>query len=579
MSHADQQKQKLKQKQQRRLVLATAAAATTTSMVPVKTVARFCSCAPRPMRALAAAATLLLLVLVVPCIFFLTNPNVQFRLATSPRSNNPRVVNSISAAGNPQSGTASLPPAFANASVAFLPRACDRYTMNGHLSSNSHLWTPFKLDFSSAGLNGTGLMKIPSIADTRRSCPSKLIANPTDHVGRLRSAASGGAWLPAHLRNRLVLAVGDSNDANVNDQLCRAVGGTSAVVDLDGSAAAAGPDAPCRQNARVCAVRDSAGAVFAWVSVTHYGVEMAAGRKNIYAAAACDGRPAADPDARLAWIPALLLGAARAYFPEICRNRDGRVSCGNAPAVPPSLHRRDPRRVGSPAKSRTNSPPPPPPLPPPEPPALDYYPVPDLVIAQSSLWDIREWQAYQGVAAGGPATELPWADVAATPGLMQSWLEKYVRRLVRPLHALLLPSLPDGAAAASLQQHRRGVPLMLRTCPLTATAHFQFPPRAVEEINQAVRDLAAHASDERWRLARSPRVPALPLAAAAAAAGPIAAGDSLFRGVLDWARILRGMDTLAADGFHHDSRGSLAFVQMALSELELLEFERGQAAA
>ncbi|KAJ1553819.1 hypothetical protein HK405_006799 [Cladochytrium tenue] len=555
------------------LVLAAAtAAARLATTVPLKTITRLCPRAPRPMRTLAAA---LLLLLALPCTFFLTYPNARLRLATSPQSHNPRVVHSISAAGNPQKDTASSPLEFSNASVAFLPRACDHYAMKGHLSSESHLWTPFTLDFAIAGLNGAGLIKVPASADPRRSCPSKLTANPTDHIGRLRSAASGEAWLPAHLRNRLVLAVGDSNDANVNDQLCRAVGGTSAVVDLDGSTAAAGPDASCSQNARVCAVRDSAGAVFAWVSVTHFGVELAAGRKNVYAAAACDGHPAADPDARLAWIPALLLGAARAHFPELCGARDGRVGCDNGD-TPSQLHRRDPRRVGSPANSRANAPPPPPLLPPPQPPALDYYPVPDLVIAQSSLWDIREWQAYQGVGAAGPDTALPWSDVAATPGMLQSWLEKYVRRLVRPLRALMLPFLPDGAAAAALQR-RRGVPLMLRTCPLPATAHFQFPPRAVEAINQAVRDLAAHASDERWRLGRRSRSLRGPTLTLTAATGPMSAGDSLFRGVLDWARILHGMDTLQADGFHHDSRGSLAFAQMALSELELLDFEQGLA--
>ncbi|KAJ1538366.1 hypothetical protein HK405_013890 [Cladochytrium tenue] len=486
-----------------------------------------------------------------------------------------------------------------------LPRACDHYALNGHLSAKSHLWQPYGLDYSSVASEaaaGTG-------AAQRGACPKRVTAQlPTDHLQILSLVTSGGAWLPAHLRNRLVFVVGDSNDRHANIHMCDRVGGTHTVVGLDGSE----PDeTSCRAHTHVCTVRDGSGAVFVWLTMFHLGVEMAAGRKNIFDASLyCEGGFPVDIRDRLQWVPSLLLGAAQKHFPEICA-RDGVPGCVLGGEQDGALRRRDAFVADSSSSDGGSelvlgdgaegaSPDGAPSgesgdgavdgenadavavaevvevveivnvapeifAPPPD---VKYFPIPDLVVAQSSIWDVREWRLYLS------DVEAPLDDITATPGVLQTWLDKFVTLFLQPLRAILDTGVQRrtelvSVGAASISADGR-VPLMVRTCPMPTTAHEAFPPHVVESQNEVVRELAAYASDEWWRYASSAAVP------------PPSQGQQqqpmLFRGVLDWAQLVRGVDSVQPDGFHQDDGGVLAFAQMVMSELELLDLERGRAA-
>ncbi|KAJ1558827.1 hypothetical protein HK405_012904, partial [Cladochytrium tenue] len=511
--------------------------------------------------------------------------------------------------------------------ASMMPRACDHYSLNGHLSNQTHLWQPYGLDYSSASLEKS------TSSLGRGGCPGRvLVQPPTDHLQMLSLVTSGGAWLPAHLRNRLVFVVGDSNDRHANIHMCDRVGGSHTVVDLDGSDP---EEYSCRAHTHVCTVRDGSGAVFVWLTMFHLGVEMAAGRKNIFNSPSyCENGFPVDIRDRLQWVPTLLAGAAKKHFPEICM-RDGVPGCAPGSEHGGLLWRRDStsdgesnaleERPGDIPEGSSEAPeqgsdnaasgetaesvegesadavageagaaeqestdgenndgaaegaeqpeaeakPDPGPTILPAPDELDYFPIPDLVVAQSSIWDVREWRLYQDADA-------PWDDITATPGVLQTWLDKFVTLLVRPLRSILDAGVQKQALLAQRARRSRSpavpadgrVPLMLRTCPLAAIAHEQFPPHIVASQNEVVRGLAARASDERWRYP----------AASSAAAIPLGQRQqkqpTLFRGVLDWARLVLGVDSVQEDGYHQDDHGVLAFAQMVISELELLDLEQ-----
>ncbi|KAJ1547433.1 hypothetical protein HK405_005891 [Cladochytrium tenue] len=489
-----------------------------------------------------------------------------------------------------------------------LPRACDQYALNGHLSNQTHLWQPYGLDYSSAGSDWS------ASSPNRGGCPGRVLAQPpTDHLKALSLAKSGGAWLPAHLSNRLVFVVGDSNDRHANIHMCDRVGGTHTVVDLDGSDP---EEYSCRAHTHVCTVRDGSGAVFAWLTMFHLGVEMAAGRKNIFNSPSyCENGFPVDIRDRLQWVPTLLAGAAKKHFPEICA-RDGVPGCVPGSEQGGPLRRRDSTLDGEgnalkeavesvegestaavageagaaekePTDGENNNStakgaeqpkaaakpdPGPTVLTPAE---LEYFPIPDLVVAQSSIWDVREWRLYQDA-------DTPWNDITATPGVLQTWLDKFVTLLVRPLRAVLDAGVQKQSLLAR-QARRSGspavpadgrVPLMLRTCPLPAIAHEQFPPHIVASQNEVVRGLAARASDERWRHSAASSASAVASLVLRQQKQPM-----LFRGVLDWAQLVLGVDSVQTDGYHQDNHGALAFAQMVMSELELLDLEQGRAQA
>ncbi|KAJ1556067.1 hypothetical protein HK405_007656 [Cladochytrium tenue] len=461
-----------------------------------------------------------------------------------------------------------------------LARACDHYAHSGHLSIYSHLWLAYDLDFSYAAASGSA----ESAASPQHACQQRIRAQPTDHLRSLSAVTSGGASLPSYLRNRLVLVVGDSNDRYTSMSLCESIGGVRVVVDKDGSEPT---EDSCRTQSQLCTVRDGSGAVFAWLSVFQVGVEMVAGRKNNFEGSThCENGFPVDIRDRLKWIPALLAGAAKRHFPEICA-RDGVPGCGDAGS---SEHF---RRHGDDARASFEAAEPVvaeegranndggagivnrdegdaaidsaerPTLQPPA--GIEYFPVPDLVIAESALWDIREWHLYQ--------QDYPWDEITMVPGLLQSWVEKFLTRLMSPLRSVLdeavrrkMSRSSKPIAEGSVLPAENRVPLMIRTCPLPTFGHARFPPHIVETLNMLIHDLAARASDERWRY---PTTISTPPAAAAATEEA-----SLFRGVLDWARLVRGVNSHLADGFHQDNRSTLAFAQMVMSEVELIDLER-----
>ena len=108
------------------------------------------------------------------------------------------------------------------------------------------------------------------------------------------------------------------------------------------------------------------------------------------------------------------------------------------------------------------------------------------------------------------------------------------------------------------------VPLMLRTCPLTHVVH-QFPPHAVANMNELLISLAGHHSPEVLTEGNS----SMELRQSPGAQRREAWRNSV-SGVLDWARIVTGFDSLQPDGYHQNERSQLAFLQMILNEMYLL---------
>ncbi|KAI9336005.1 hypothetical protein DFJ73DRAFT_798748 [Zopfochytrium polystomum] len=529
-----------------------------------------------------------------------------------------------------------------------------------------------------------------------------LAATPAGRAAAASSSSSAPARLPRHLRNKLVLIVGDSNDRNMNVYLCPRLNGTLSTVQLDG---AREMPRDGKSFSSVCVVREAASpsassssssssstssssgvpraGVLVVATVFHYGVEVHPTRRNV----APMGRHAEtgfpiDSKGRVAWVPAMLAGAAGALFPELCE-RDGVPGCvvaaktraaaegkeadgvvvptaaaagkaagkageerqgggggglvapakvrrgevyirpgappgkaeseGEAPAgssagedvdgsdvdadddydfdggiagmdyypdddqdvdvVSTSAQRRGPRPRGRRRRRRRS----------PEegfsaydhfnisaatakvlPPA-GYFPVPDLVIAQSLLWDLREWHGEQpaGVA---------WGEMVAQRGVLQGWADKYVRDMIVPLRRVVDEgaataagvAVDKGAEGGREQPRRRRVPIMVRTCPLTRIPHKLFPPHAVSAMNHAVRAIAARLSGEEAG------------GGGHGGGGVQDDGDNIepiLRGVLDWAKTMEGVDTLVQDGFHHTLEGYNAYSQMIMNELELLDWE------
>ncbi|KAI9334345.1 hypothetical protein DFJ73DRAFT_764147 [Zopfochytrium polystomum] len=183
----------------------------------------------------------------------------------------------------------------------------------------------------------------------------------------------------------------------------------------------------------------------------------------------------------------------------------------------------------------------------------EWFPVPDLVVAQSSLWDLIQWlDLFTGaLRPGGGAPRAP-ADVLTVPGLPGRWAHDLRVHLIDAVRSVLpapAPALSSSSSSSGGQRRKNGtfasgVPLVMRTTPLTGPPS-GFPPRVVAAMGDIQRLVAAQ---ER-------------------ASGSV-------RGVIDWERAVRGLGTLDADGFHQNEWSQLAYAQMVMSELESVVYEQ-----
>jgi hypothetical protein len=149
-------------------------------------------------------------------------------------------------------------------------------------------------------------------------------------------------------------------------------------------------------------------------------------------------------------------------------------------------------------------------------PPEDWSPIPDLITAQSSLWDFQQW-LQESIYETNEA-------LMAHPNRMEDWVDSFLTRLVNPIREVY-PTAP----------------LVLRTCPLTSEKSF-FPRFAIAKMNEVIVALSASQVNG-------------------------------IRGVLNWDRLVRGWDQIELDGFHQSEKSIFAYAQMLLSELELLHVE------
>ncbi|KAJ3158738.1 hypothetical protein HK101_001256 [Irineochytrium annulatum] len=315
-----------------------------------------------------------------------------------------------------------------------------------------------------------------------------VTTTPTDNLSAVSRAAKGEADLPGHLRNRMVLIVGDSNDRNTIISFCQHIGGTStAHMILDASIIPPGEDN--QGDARLCVVREpnpSAGTghasgVLVIAFIFNYGITNDSGEHRNHVRPGLSALFVDVVDS----IPPFLNKLAPVHFPELLL------------LLPPSNH----DHAGAP--------------PSPRPPVI----APDLIVAQSSLWDLAMWVS---------AIRDRIADTNVTFDV-EDTMSYGLSRLPADLQSRFLPSFARNFA---------GVPLVWRTCPSISRDDLweQRPAWVVSAYNRFV---------GLWLGRLGVRL-------------------------LDWDAMVKGR-AWDEDGVHQGFQGRMVYSQMILAELERME--------
>ncbi|KAI9351788.1 hypothetical protein DFJ73DRAFT_760050 [Zopfochytrium polystomum] len=490
---------------------------------------------------------------------------------------------------------------------------CDRYRRPGHL--DGYIWLPYNLHFPLFSVSPHSIHESSSTSALTLEQPASSNTIP-NHLGRL--AASNTLGLPAHLRNKIILLVGDSQDRNAVLRICELTQGTLSLFKLNGSRI---HDWSVKHSGdpRVCVNRDNYGNALVWITFFHLGVQRDPAKPFVGWVDHLDPGYPHDSAGRIAWLPYLLAGAAH-VFPEICdaagvpcpepyRTYPAKFPPPPPPPPPPSEQPASssisPNTTTQPAAANNTSSPQPQQIPPATPsptapvvatplnstsntapapsdpataaaaaassrlrrresvayntqdPSLhpatppSWYPRPDLIVAQSSFWDVHQWNLLHAKPRGIPHETL----LDERPDLLVGWPEDLERNLVRPLVEVV---------ARRGGERARPPAMVMRTTPLTRVwAHFA--PHVVAKMNELLLEVSA-------RLAVASLL--LPSSSSSSASSLKSASDGVvFRGVLDWARVVRGEETLTDDGFHQGERSGHVLGEMILTEMEQMARE------
>ncbi|KAJ3066280.1 HBS1-like protein [Podochytrium sp. JEL0797] len=327
----------------------------------------------------------------------------------------------------------------------------------------------------------------------------------TDRFQELVNAGKQNGALSPVLANKLVLLIGDSFERHLINTLCGAAGWKEVLVaKLNGTFFDSSADTKDGLT-RICVLRDSNNAVFVAISIFNFGVSASLERTQSSKHFDKGYSPQNTTD-RVPWLPHFLRAVASHAFPELC-------DLAGQPCPPAVFLNQTVQDQPAELADWT-------------PPFIDpnhpfWFPLPDLIVTQSMLWDFM-------LQAKGIKFEPQIVD----------WAEG-MKQYIESVEASF------GHAVRGIKSASHGlIPrLYLRTTPLPGA------PWGGESTNEF--------AQVTWfnRLIRK-RV--------------LFEGGKMNWGVLDWASLTEGLFVHQEDKLHIGDFGNKAFWQLTLSRLDLL---------
>ncbi|KAJ3124146.1 hypothetical protein HK100_011349 [Physocladia obscura] len=291
--------------------------------------------------------------------------------------------------------------------------------------------------------------------------------------------------LPGHLQNKLIILVGDSFERNLIGHICSFPDAELIKASLEGVIQLGeGKHDDCQ----ICTIRKN-GKVFVTINIVHFGVRLP---ENAYRNWWSENLSPFETSVRMTWIPNFLRSVAAYTFPELCTTD----SC-----PPPTFANTSDR----PVPEFVNQ------VPLIDPADPFWFPAPDIVVAQSGLWDLKQ----RTVEDPMPSKE----------DLLAEWENLVFSEMFNPLKKVL------GHVVT-------GENLLIRTIPLVRGI-------GVEDVVDNLPN--DHIVEMTARIRQQTGLE-----------------------VLDWAKLIDGREWWNDDGFHPNGEAIMAYFQLLLSRMELL---------
>ncbi|KAJ3063920.1 hypothetical protein HDU98_000331 [Podochytrium sp. JEL0797] len=342
----------------------------------------------------------------------------------------------------------------------------------------------------------------------REGCKVVPFFNPWDSSFDLEQP------LPNHLQNKLILLFGDSFERLLLEWYCRLPGADLRTGELNGDVFPVGNHAYA-SDMQVCSLRRF-GKVLVLLYVPHFGVFQGQDDKpdwNHYHQNWSD----LEIEKRVAWLPNMLASFASEMYPELCP--DSKCPIQSPLRVKDNW---DPRAdmVETPRLLKDGK---------------FWFPVPDLLIAQSSTWDVFHQKAYKH--------ETDW-DVQTK--FLTSWSQLMAAKMLEPLRDNF-GSYMQSAKAKSMSDIGSNVPeyprMLVRTAPLCDYSKKKCLPSLARYMNDIIR------SGSLWE---------------------DSVGGKGAWGVADYDGLVSGLGDWLEDGLHPGQRAMQAQTVWYLSRLQLM---------
>ncbi|KAJ3061091.1 hypothetical protein HDU98_003000 [Podochytrium sp. JEL0797] len=279
----------------------------------------------------------------------------------------------------------------------------------------------------------------------RQGCKVAPFFNPWDSSFDLEQP------LPSHLQNKLILLFGDSFERLLVEWYCRLPGAELRTGELNGDVFPAGNHAYA-SDMHVCSLRRS-GKVLVLLYVPHFGVFQGQDHKP-------DGNhhhqnwSDVEIEKRIPWLPNMLASFASEMYPELCP--DSKCPIQSPLRVKDNW---DPRAdmVETPRLLKDGE---------------FWFPVPDLLVTQSSTWDVFHENANQHEKDWDLQTEF-----------LTSWSRLVTSKMLVPLEDLFGSFLPSVKVTNGVEYPR----MLVRTAPLCSYDKNRCLPSLARYMNNIIR--------------------------------------------------------------------------------------------
>ncbi|KAJ3020459.1 UNVERIFIED_CONTAM: hypothetical protein HDU68_010165 [Siphonaria sp. JEL0065] len=370
---------------------------------------------------------------------------------------------------------------------------CNPYSLPGVLFP-SYVWTPLFPQTES----------LPSV------CNLPVLS---DNLGVLKNSSNP---LPLHLQNKLILFIGDSFERKLLEDSCDYLNVPLHLASLNGSIWH--QNNGYLESSKICTItRGNSSLVL--INVFHFGVvdafnQARTNQKHWHV----NHSPPFLKD-RIQWIPNMLRSIAKELYPSLCPKLADGITIDDKACPDPVFQVKndsEPRRkqmIQDPPFYTPNHNP-------------FWFPIPDLVVAQSSIWD------FQGMGHDD-------ADIV-------SWSRLVAESLISPVAELFGPLMEDVVGKARDGNIHWYPRLLARTAPLVSpnVKSAKFDKLRMHKMNNVIR------SGVLWK--------------------KLSTGPDRNWGVLDWDDVTRGFYDWK-DGYHPGIKSNKVYLQMVLAGLEALE--------